>query len=72
MEQIIANKFFFWANGRPFQSLNKAKRYAQDTEANEVVITRGEREEILYQYHPMTERLERVQTIAQAKAKLTK
>ena len=70
MKLLIANKFFFWTNGRPFQTLNKAKIYAQETEANEILLMRGTSEQVLYLYHPMSERFERISKVNDAKKRM--
>ena len=72
MERINYGVWQYVVNCRPFATLREAKRYAEQVEATEICLMRGTNEQLLYQYHPMSERLERVQTIAQAKAKLTK
>lgn len=72
MERITYGVWQFVVNCRTFTTLREAKRYAEQVEATEICLMRGMNEQLLCQYHPMSERLERLQTIAQAKAKMTK
>lgn len=67
-----SNKWGFRADNALFPTIKQAKQYAEDFEALEVTLIdkHSEREEILYQFNPMSERLERVRTINQAKAAL--
>ena len=72
MERINYGIWQYVVNCRTFATLREAKQYAEQVEATEKCLMRGTNEQLLYLYHPKTERLERVQTIAQAKAKMTK
>ena len=72
MERINMPKWQYSVNCRFFNELSDAKKFANETEANEILLTRGTSEQILYLFHPMTERLERVQTVREAKIKLNK
>ena len=72
MERINLPKWQYSVNCRFFNKLSEAKKFANETEANEILLMRGTSEQILYLFHPMTERLERVQTVREAKIKLNK
>ena len=72
MERINLPKWQYSVNCRFFNKLSDAKKFANETEANEILLMRGTSEQILYLYHPMSERFERVQTVREAKIKLNK
>jgi phosphoribosyl 1,2-cyclic phosphodiesterase len=55
-----------------FATLKQAMQWANDTEQTEIALTHLNKSEIIYQLHPMSERLERVQTVREAKIKLNK
>lgn len=53
-----------------FATLKQAIQHAISHEQTEIALTHLNKSEIIYQLHPMTERLERVQTVRDAKMKL--
>lgn len=55
-----------------FATLKQAMQWANDTEQTEIALTHLNESELIYQLHPMTERLERVQTVREARIKLNK
>ena len=65
-------KFMYAVGPKIFKKLSDAKKFANETEANEILLMRGTSEQVLYLYQPMSERFERVQTVREAKIKLNK
>jgi hypothetical protein len=55
-----------------FATLKQAMQWANTHEQTEIALTNLNKSEIIYQLHPMSERLERVQTVREAKIKLNK
>lgn len=70
MGKIKGLYWIFAVGKRAFGTLRSAKKVAEEQEELAIYLCYMEHEEILYQYNPMSEKLERVQTVAQAKAKL--
>ena len=55
-----------------FTTLKQAMQYSNDTEQTEIALNHLNKSEIIYQLHPMSERLEQEQTVREAKIKLNK
>lgn len=53
-----------------FATLKQAMQHANTHEQTEIALSHLNESEIIYRLHPMTERLERVQTVREAKMKL--
>ena len=70
MERINMPKWQYSVNCRFFNKLSDAKKYANETEANEILLMRGTSEQVLYLYHPMSERFERICTVREAKKRM--
>ena len=64
------NEFMYYVSGRYFTTLNDALNYARGDHGRDVLLTLGDYDETILSYHPMSERLERIQTVKQAKEKL--
>ena len=64
------NEFMYYVSGRYFTTLNDALNYARGDHGRDVLLTLGDYDETILSYHPMSERLERIQTVNQAKEKL--
>ena len=62
--------FMYYVNGHYFKTLNEARNYARGDHGRDVLLTLGDYDETILSYHPMSERLERIQTVNQAKEKL--
>lgn len=65
-------KFMYAVGTKIFNKLSDAKKYANETEANEILLMRGTSEQVLYLYHPMSERLERICSVNDAKKRMNK
>ena len=63
-------KFMYAVNNKFFNKLSEAKKYANETEANEILLMRGTSEQVLYLYHPMSERFERICKVNDAKKRI--
>ena len=72
MERINMPKLQYSVNCRFFDKLSDAKKFTNETEANEILLMRGTNEQVLYLYHPMSERLERVCRVNDAKKRMNK
>ena len=70
MERINIPKWQYSVNCRFFDKLSEAKKFANETEANEILLMRGTSEQLLYLYHPMTERFERINKVNDAKKRM--
>jgi len=69
-KQKIMKEFMYYVNGRYFTTLKSARNYATGDHGRDVLLTYGDYDETILSYHPMSERLERIQTVNQAKEKL--
>ena len=74
MKQSKTNKakFMYAVGTKIFNKLSEAKKFANETEANEILLMRGTSEQILYLYHPMSERFERICKVNDAKKRMNK
>ncbi len=64
------NEFMYYVSGRYFTTLNDACNYARGDHGRDVLLTLGDYDETILAYHPMSERLERIQSVNEAKEKL--
>ena len=62
--------FTYYVNGRYFTTLKSARNYATGDHGRDVLLTYGDYDETILSYHPMSERLERIQYVNEAKEKL--
>ena len=62
--------FAYYVNGLYFTTLKMARKYAQCIGDTNVLLTLGDYDETILSYHPMSERLERIQSVNEAKEKL--
>ncbi|NCB97343.1 MAG: hypothetical protein EOM36_03155 [Bacteroidia bacterium] len=56
----------YQVNEKRFRTLSEAKRYANDNEASIIYLVHGIKRTPLFQYHPMSERIERICTVKDA------
>jgi len=64
------NEFMYYVNGRYFTTLKSARNYATGDHGRDVLLTLGDYDETILSYNPMSERLERIQSVNEAKEKL--
>ena len=64
------NEFMYYVNGLYFANLKTARKHAQRVGDSDILLTLGDYDETILSYNPMSERLERIQTVNQAKEKL--
>lgn len=64
------NEFMYYVSGRYFTTLNDALNYARGDNGRDVLLTLGDYDETILAYHPMSEQLERIQSVNEAKEKL--
>ena len=64
------NEFMYYVSGRYFTTLNDARNYARGDHGRDVLLTLGDYDETILSYNPMSERLERIQSVNEAKEKL--
>lgn len=64
------NEFMYYVSGRYFTTLNDAWNYARGDHGRDVLLTLGDYDETILAYNPMSERLERVSSVKEAKEKL--
>ena len=64
------NEFMYYVNGLYFANLKTARKHAQRVGDSDVLLTLGDYDETILAYHPMSERLERIQSVNEAKEKL--
>ena len=64
------NEFMYYVNGLYFANLKTARKHAQRVGDSDILLTLGDYDETILGYHPMSERLERIQTVKEAKEKL--
>ena len=64
------NEFMYYVSGRYFTTLNDALNYARGDHGRDVLLTLGDYDETILSYHPMSERLERMTSVKEAKEKL--
>ena len=69
-KQKIMNEFMYYVNGRYFTTLKSARNYATGDHGRDVLLTLGDYDETILSYNPMSERLERVSSVNEAKEKL--
>ena len=62
--------FMYYVNGHYFKTLNEARNYACGDHGRDVLLTYGDYDCTVLSYHPMSERLERVSSVKEAKEKL--
>lgn len=62
--------FMYYVNGHYFKTLNEARNYARGDHGSDVLLTYGDYDCTVLSYHPMSERLERVSSVKEAKEKL--
>ena len=62
--------FTYYVNGRYFTTLKSARNYATGDHGRDVLLTYGDYDETILSYNPMSERLERIQYVNEAKEKL--
>jgi hypothetical protein len=62
--------FMYYVNGHYFKTLNEARNYACGDHGRDVLLTYGDYDCTVLSYHPMSERLERVTSVKEAKEKL--
>ncbi len=63
-------EFMYYVSGRYFTTLNDALNYARGDHGRDVLLTLGDYDETILSYNPMSERLERVSSVKEAKEKL--
>ena len=63
-------EFMYYVNGLYFANLKTARKHAQRVGDSDILLTLGDYDETILGYHPMSERLERIQTVNEAKEKL--
>ena len=64
------NEFMYYVNGLYFANLKTARKHAQRVGDSDILLTLGDYDETIFAYHPMSERLERIQSVNEAKEKL--
>lgn len=64
------NEFMYYVNGRYFTTLKSARNYATCDHGRGVLLTYGDYDETILSFNPMSERLERIQSVNEAKEKL--
>ena len=64
------NEFMYYVNGLYFANLKTARKHAQRVGDSDILLTLGDYDETILSYNPMSERLERIQSVNQAKEKL--
>jgi len=62
--------YLYYVNGLYFANLKTARKHAQRVGDSDILLTLGDYDETILSYNPMSERLERIQTVNQAKEKL--
>ena len=62
--------FMYYVNGHYCKTLNEARNYALGDHGRDVLLTYGDYDCTVLSYHPMSERLERVSSVKEAKEKL--
>ena len=62
--------FAYYVNGLYFTTLKMARKYAQRVGDSDILLTLGDYDETILAYNPMSERLERVSSVNEAKEKL--
>ncbi len=62
--------FMYYVNGHYCKTLNEARNYALGDHGRDVLLTLGDYDCTILSYHPMSERLERVSSVKEAKEKL--
>ena len=63
-------EFMYYVNGLYFANLKTARKYAQRVGDSDILLTLGDYDETIWAYNPMSERLERIQSVNEAKEKL--
>jgi len=63
-------EFMYYVNGLYFANLKTARKHAQRVGDSDILLTLGDYDETILSYHPMSERLERIQYVNEAKEKL--
>ena len=64
------NEFMYYVNGLYFANLKTARKHAQRVGDSDILLTLGDYDEAILAYHPMSELLERIQSVNEAKEKL--
>ena len=63
-------EFMYYVNGLYFANLKTARKHAQRVGDSDILLTLGDYDETIWAYNPMSERLERIQSVNEAKEKL--
>ena len=63
-------EFMYYVNGLYFANLKTARKHAQRVGDSDILLTLGDYDETIFAYNPMSERLERVSSVNEAKEKL--
>jgi len=54
-------EFMYYVNGLYFANLKTARKHAQRVGDSDILLTLGDYDETILAYHPMSERLERIE-----------